>query len=144
MQVVKVKVDSTKEMIALGKKLGESITTPVVVDIKGEMGSGKTHLVKGLALGLGVSAEITSPTFSIIDYYADGRLPFYHIDAYRLDSIAEGYEIGFEELFSEEAVVAIEWSDLFRELFENQVIEVEIIYISDQSREVIIKGIEVF
>lgn len=131
-------VDSVEEMVALGKKIGNSIKSPVVIDLIGEMGSGKTHFVKGLALGIGVKGNIKSPTFSIIDYYADGRLPFYHIDAYRLELVAEGYDIGLEDIFNEPAVVAIEWSNLFRDLFYNEVIKVKINYIDENKREVLI------
>ena len=89
-------------MIALGEKIGEMIDFPVVFDVKGEMGSGKTHFIKGLSQGLGISEDIKSPTFSIVNYYTDGRMPFYHIDAYRLENVEEGYDIGFEEIFNEE------------------------------------------
>ena len=139
----KIIVNKVEEMIDLGEKIGKLIDFPVVFDLKGEMGSGKTHFIKGLSKGLGVKGEIKSPTFSIIDFYEDGRLPFYHIDAYRLESVEEGYDIGFEEIFSEAVVVAIEWSDLFKDLFLNKVIEVEIKYIDENTREVVISGIEV-
>ena len=136
-------INCVEEMIALGEKVGEAIDFPVVVDLKGEMGSGKTHFIKGLGKGLGISSEIKSPTFSIIDLYREGRLPFYHIDVYRLDSFEEGYDIGLEEIFAEKAVVAIEWSDLFTSLFNNKIIKVEIEYVDDSVRNVVIEGIEV-
>lgn len=133
-------VNSVDEMIALGESVGRDIESPLVIDLIGEMGSGKTHFVKGLAVGLGVGESIKSPTFSIIDYYPDGRLPFYHIDAYRLEEVEEGYDIGLEDIFNEEAVVAIEWSQLFRDLFYGDIMRVEIKYLDDYTREVLISN----
>lgn len=139
----KFTINSAKEMIALGEKVGLSIDFPIVIDLNGEMGSGKTYFIKGLGMGLGIKSVIKSPTFSIIDYYSEGRWPFYHIDAYRLSSFEEGYNIGLEEIFSQGAIVAIEWSDLFKNLFNNRVIRVEIEYVNDSTRNVVIKGIGV-
>jgi tRNA threonylcarbamoyladenosine biosynthesis protein TsaE len=102
-------VDETRQ---LGRKIGALIHFPMIIALSGDLGSGKTALVQGLAQGLEVPADyyITSPTFTLINEYP-GRLPLFHVDLYRLDSINDFEDIGLDELLSDQAVIVIEWSD---------------------------------
>lgn len=133
---------STEETIRLGELLGRRLKAPVVINLHGEMGVGKTHLTKGIARGLGVEGEITSPTFTLANYYDEGRLPFYHIDAYRLESLEEAVEAGLEEIFLEPAVVVVEWAELLEPLFDNEVLDIWIERTGDHERELVIEGVE--
>jgi tRNA threonylcarbamoyladenosine biosynthesis protein TsaE len=103
---------SPRETIDLGARIGRQLKGGEVVAIVGPLGSGKTHLIKGIATGAGAedSRAVNSPTFVIINQYA-GRLDIYHIDAYRIDSAAEFEMLGFDDLCYPESVVLIEWAD---------------------------------
>ena len=102
----------SEETQNLGKTIGTRIRHPLIIALIGDLGSGKTVFVKGLAKGLEVPAKyyITSPTFTLINEYP-GRYPLFHADLYRLDSIRELEEIGLDELLYEQGVIAIEWAD---------------------------------
>jgi len=110
--------DSTDQTIELGKKIGALLKGGEIFCLTGPLGSGKTHLVKGIAAGAGASdpRQVNSPTFVIINEYhgPDSRLDIYHIDAYRLDSIAEFEMLGFDDLCYPNSVVLIEWADKVR------------------------------
>jgi len=96
----------------LGRQIGTQLRGGEIFAICGPLGSGKTHLIKGIAAGAGAQdrTTVTSPTFVIVNQYA-GRLDIYHIDAYRLDSVAEFEMLGFDDLCYPESVVLIEWAD---------------------------------
>ena len=104
--------NSPEETIDLGRRLGSQLKGGEVIGICGLLGSGKTHLIKGIAAGAGAedSKQVNSPTFVIVNEYA-GRLDIYHIDAYRLNSIAEFEMLGFDEYCRPQSVVLIEWAD---------------------------------
>ena len=87
-----------------------------IVALNGELGSGKTQFVKGLASGLGFGGEVTSPTFTLIHEYVGGRLPIYHFDFYRLDNEDEALQLGLEEYLQGDGVCVIEWAGKFRHL----------------------------
>ena len=103
---------SPDETRNLGKTIGTWIKHPLVIAMTGDLGSGKTAFVQGLARGLGVPTEyyITSPTFTLINEYP-GRLHLLHIDLYRLDGIGDLEDIGLDELLYDQAVIAIEWAE---------------------------------
>ena len=103
---------SPQETVELGATIGRQLKGGEVLAIVGPLGSGKTHLIKGIAAGAGAtdSRAVNSPTFVIINQYA-GRFDIYHIDAYRIDSIAEFEMLGFDDLCHPESVVLIEWAD---------------------------------
>jgi tRNA threonylcarbamoyladenosine biosynthesis protein TsaE len=96
----------------LGETIGKWIEHPLVIGLSGDLGSGKTVFVQGLAEGLEVPGQyyITSPTFTLINEYP-GRLPLFHIDLYRLDGIGDLEDIGLDELMHDQAVIAIEWAE---------------------------------
>jgi len=103
---------SPEETIELGRRIGSRLRGGEVLAICGPLGSGKTHLIKGIAAGAGAEdlRSVTSPTFVIVNEYK-GRLDIYHIDAYRLKSIAEFEMLGFDDLCYPQSVVLIEWAD---------------------------------
>ena len=104
--------NSSQETIEIGRKIGLQLRGGEVVAICGALGSGKTHLVKGIAAGAGAtdSGSVNSPTFVIVNEYK-GRVDIYHIDVYRLNSVAEFEQIGFDDFCCPESVVLIEWAD---------------------------------
>lgn len=104
--------NSPEETIGLGRKIGSQLKGGEVIAISGPLGSGKTHLIKGIATGAGAqdSRSINSPTFVIVNEYV-GRLDIFHIDAYRLNSTAEFEMLGFDDFCYPQSVVLIEWAD---------------------------------
>jgi len=104
--------NSPEETIELGRRIGRGLKGGEVFGLCGGLGSGKTHLIKGIAAGAGAvdSGQVNSPTFVIVNEYA-GRLEIYHIDAYRLNSIAEFEMVGFDDYCHPGSVVLIEWAD---------------------------------
>ncbi|HAM70124.1 MAG TPA: tRNA (adenosine(37)-N6)-threonylcarbamoyltransferase complex ATPase subunit type 1 TsaE [Verrucomicrobiales bacterium] len=103
---------SPAETLALGEAWGRSVASGRVIALQGDLGAGKTELVKGIARGLGIATRVQSPTFALLNVYPGGRLPLHHIDLYRLDSRAEIVGAGLEEfLFSPEGVTVVEWPE---------------------------------
>ena len=104
------------ETRAFGLELGASLRKGDIVALIGDLGTGKTALTKYIAEGLGIRESITSPTFTIVQEYRQGRLPLYHFDVYRIGDPEEMYELGYEEYFYGDGVCVIEWADLIEEL----------------------------
>ena len=104
------------ETIEFGRQLAASLQPGDVVAMTGDLGAGKTCLVKGIAAGLRVTQAVTSPTFTLIHEYRDGRLPVYHVDLYRLDSVRQAQAIGLEEYLAGDGVTIIEWAEKIAEL----------------------------
>ena len=109
---MEIVTNSAAETIDLGRRIGEQLKGGEVIALVGPLGSGKTHLIKGIAAGAGAEDETTvnSPTFVIVNEYA-GRLEIYHIDAYRLDSVEQFNALGFDDYCHRGSVVLIEWAD---------------------------------
>jgi tRNA threonylcarbamoyladenosine biosynthesis protein TsaE len=109
---INIKTHSTDETRKLGQRIGTLTNHPLIIALSGDLGSGKTAFVQGLAKGLDVpdGYYITSPTFTLINEYP-GRLPLMHVDLYRLDSTADLEDIGLDERLYDQAVIAIEWAD---------------------------------
>ena len=102
--------NSPDETIALGESWGRAAPLGLVIGLSGELGAGKTQLVKGLARGLGITRRVTSPSFALVNEYRDGRLPLFHLDLYRLDTPAQIIGAGLEQyLFAPDGVVVVEW-----------------------------------
>ena len=105
-----------KETYELGCRLGQEARAGQVYTLVGDLGVGKTVFTKGLAAGLGIEEPVSSPTFTIVQVYEEGRLPFYHFDVYRIGDIEEMDEVGFEEYVMGEGVSLIEWANLIEEI----------------------------
>lgn len=104
------------ETFVLGKKIGEQAKAGEVYTLNGDLGVGKTVFTQGLASGLGIIEPICSPTFTIVQVYEEGRLPFYHFDVYRIGDVEEMEEIGYEDYFYGDGVCIIEWANLITEI----------------------------
>ena len=108
---------SEQETFELGKEIGEHAKGGEVFTLEGDLGVGKTVFTKGFAYGLGVRDDVVSPTFTIVQEYEDGRLPFYHFDVYRIGAVEEMDEIGYEDYIQGEGVCLIEWANLIEEIY---------------------------
>ncbi len=126
-----------EETRALGEKIGRKLREGDVVALIGELGAGKTCLTQGLGWGLGVDPKLylTSPSFTLIKEYR-GRLRVYHIDLYRLNSIEEVYELGFEEYFYGRGVTIVEWADRIETLLPPEHVRIEIGIVSENERQI--------
>lgn len=107
---------SPEETFALGKHMGERAKAGEVLTLIGDLGVGKTVFTQGLAAGLGITEPVSSPTFTIVQIYEEGRIPFYHFDVYRIGDLSEMDEIGYEDCFYGEGVCLIEWANLIEEI----------------------------
>ena len=112
--------DSAAETEALGRQFAEQVKRGSVLALVGELGSGKTQFTKGLVTGLGSQAVVTSPTFTIIHEYNDGKLPIYHFDLFRLDDRQRLIRLGLDDYFFGDGVCVVEWADRFPELMPEQ------------------------
>lgn len=108
--------ESLDETFALGRSLGEAAKAGEVYTLIGDLGVGKTVFTQGFAAGLGLKEPVSSPTFTIVQIYEKGRLPFYHFDVYRIGDVEEMEEIGYEDCFYGQGVSMIEWADLIQEI----------------------------
>lgn len=113
------------DTVFLGRKLGKLLNSGDIICLNGDLGTGKTHFVKGVASGLGIEDTITSPTFAIVNEYK-GRLKLYHFDVYRVNDPDEIEAIGFDEYIFSDAVSIIEWSDYIEQLIPKEHIKVTI------------------
>lgn len=127
------KVKSVDETYALAKKVADTLDGGEVLLLDGDLGAGKTTFTKGLAKALGVKEEVTSPTFTILNVYEDGRLKLNHLDMYRVESSDELAELGIEECFDEDAVTVIEWNKF--EHFDGKVIKISVKTLGETKRE---------
>lgn len=107
---------SPEETFALGEKMGREAKPGEVYTLIGDLGVGKTVLTQGIAKGLDITEPICSPTFTIVQVYEEGRMPFYHFDVYRIGDIEEMDEIGYEDYFYGDGLCMIEWANLIQEI----------------------------
>ena len=107
---------SPQETFLVGKELAMAAEPGQVFTLIGDLGVGKTVLTQGMAEGLGIEEPVNSPTFTIVQVYEEGRMPFYHFDVYRIGDIEEMDEIGYEDYFYGEGVCMIEWANLIEEI----------------------------
>ena len=135
--------NSPGETEALGARLAGALGPGAVVAFTGDLGAGKTAFVRGMARGLGIPHRVTSPTFTIVNEYEDGRLPLFHFDMYRLGSADELFDIGWEDYLARGGVCAVEWSENIAEALESDAIRVEIRRgDTDEQRRIEITGVE--
>lgn len=114
----------TEDTFLLGQKLGERTKPGDIYCLNGDLGTGKTVFTKGFAHGMGISEPVSSPTFTIVQIYEDGRIPLYHYDVYRIEDISEMDEIGYEDYFYGKGVCLIEWADIIKELLPDNRVEI--------------------
>ena len=115
--------EETKE---LGEKIGRQARPGQIYTLTGDLGVGKTVFTQGLARGLGIKEPVSSPTFTIVQIYEEGRLPLYHFDVYRIGDVEEMEEIGYDDYFFGNGVCLIEWAELIQELIPEQAIRIRI------------------
>jgi len=142
-ETVKIELisNSAAQTIEIARLIGEKAKDGDLFALSGELGSGKTCFTKGLAQGLGVSAEyqITSPTFTLINEYP-ARCKLYHFDVYRLNNYSELEDLGYEEYLSGDGVIVIEWAEKIAKLIPGDSIFINFEYVDENSRKMIIRG----
>lgn len=118
---------SAEDTYAFGRSMGLSAKPGDVICLIGDLGVGKTVFTQGFAAGLGITDPVSSPTFTIVQTYDEGRIPFYHFDVYRIGDVSEMDEIGFDEYIFGEGVCLIEWANLIEEILPEsyQVVTIE-------------------
>ena len=119
-----IETRSPEETFRLGEQLGEKSRPGQVYTLTGDLGVGKTVFTQGLAKGLGIDEPVNSPTFTIVQVYEGGRLPFYHFDVYRIGDVEEMDEVGFEDYIMGDGVSLIEWAHLIREILPHKRTEI--------------------
>ncbi len=117
---------SPEETYELGRKIGLQARPGQVYTLTGDLGVGKTVFTQGVAAGLGITEPVSSPTFTIVQIYEEGRLPFYHFDVYRIGDIEEMEEIGYDDYFFGKGICLIEWSERIREILPEHPIQITI------------------
>lgn len=117
---------SPEETYMLGKKIGEAACPNTVYALNGDLGVGKTVFTQGLAAGLGIDEPVTSPTFTILQNYDGGRLPFFHFDVYRIGDIEEMDEIGYDDCFYGGGVSLVEWAEIVEEILPENTVYITI------------------
>ena len=133
---------SSEETIALGKKIGAKLNSGDILTFYGDLGSGKTTMIKGVSLGLGVTEEdiVKSPSFIMVNEYK-GRFPIYHIDLYRTRNIEEILSIGFDDYLYGNGVCLIEWAEKAEKELPENIIKVELEVLNQDERKIIITGL---
>ena len=121
-----VETRSPEETFALGEKIGRTALPGQIYTLTGDLGVGKTVLTQGVAAGLGIREAVSSPTFTIVQVYEEGRLPFYHFDVYRIGDIEEMEEIGYDDYFFGNGVCLIEWAELIADILPEEHISIKI------------------
>ena len=121
-----IETRSPEETFETGFRMGERARAGQVYTLAGDLGVGKTVFTQGIAEGLGIREPICSPTFTIVQVYEEGRMPFYHFDVYRIGDIEEMEEIGYDDYFYGNGICLIEWANLIEEILPEQIIEITI------------------
>ena len=121
-----IETHDPEETFEVGRKIGMNAKPGQIYTLKGDLGVGKTVFTQGVAAGLGITEPVNSPTFTIIQEYEDGRLPFYHFDVYRIGDLEEMEEIGYDDYFFGQGICLIEWAELIEEILPEKRIEVTI------------------
>ena len=127
---------SPEETFAAGRCFADRLRRGDILALCGDLGAGKTHFVKGLAVGLRASAEVTSPTFTLIHEYSGGTFPLYHVDFYRLEEIEDALKIGIDEYLEGDGVTVVEWADKFNELIPNGAYWIRFNHLENNDRQI--------
>ena len=123
---LEIETECFEDTYALGGLLAKTAVPGTVYTLIGDLGVGKTVLTQGFARGLGITGPVSSPTFTILQVYEEGRLPFYHFDVYRIADVEEMDEIGYEDCFYGEGVSLVEWANLIEEILPEEYTEITI------------------
>ncbi|MEK3988308.1 MULTISPECIES: tRNA (adenosine(37)-N6)-threonylcarbamoyltransferase complex ATPase subunit type 1 TsaE [Robertmurraya] len=126
-----VRTNSTEETLQFSKELAQKLQPGDVITLEGDLGAGKTTFTKGLAVGLDINKNVSSPTFTIIKEY-NGRLPLYHMDVYRLEDSDE--DLGFDEYFEGQGVTVVEWAHLIEDQLPEELLQIKISHGEENSR----------
>ena len=126
---------SAAETLQYGQQFAAGLKAGDIIALSGELGAGKTCFVKGLAAGLDIRQDVTSPTYTLIHEYHGGRLPLYHIDLYRLDSAQQALNIGIEDYLPSDGITVIEWAEKIAGLLPPQTIRLRFTWLSDTDRQ---------
>ena len=138
---MQITTHSADETQARGKKLAESLRPGDVIAYFGDLGAGKTAFTRGIAEGLGVLEQVTSPTYTIVNEYLSGRLPLFHFDMYRLGSSDELFDIGWEDYLARGGVCAVEWSENVEDALQDAIrITIEKDSLAPDTRHITIEG----
>ena len=119
-----IETHDPEETFEVGRTIGMNAKPGQIYTLTGDLGVGKTVFTQGVAAGLGITEPVNSPTFTIIQEYEDGRLPFYHFDVYRIGDLEEMEEIGYDDYFFGQGICLIEWAELIEEILPEKRIEV--------------------
>ncbi|MDB8850181.1 tRNA (adenosine(37)-N6)-threonylcarbamoyltransferase complex ATPase subunit type 1 TsaE [Peptostreptococcus anaerobius] len=112
----------------MGQKIGRALFSGAIICLNGDLGAGKTAMTKSIAKALGIDEDITSPTFTIVNEYRDGRLKLNHFDVYRIGSSDEMYDIGFDEYINSDGVSIIEWSTIIEDILPEERLDIDLNY----------------
>ena len=127
---------SAKETRALAARLATSLRPGDVLLLFGDMGAGKSELTRGIASGLGIDGPVSSPSFTILQVYEDGRVPLYHFDWYRMESVEELYELGMEEYLGGDGIAVVEWPTRCPEAVPESYLEITFTPLGEDTREI--------
>jgi tRNA threonylcarbamoyladenosine biosynthesis protein TsaE len=130
---------SSEETIARGREIGARLKAPVLILLSGDLGAGKTTLTKGIAAGLGAAREedITSPTFTLVHKY-QGSARVYHVDLYRIEDLHDFETLGLEDIFSEQAVVIVEWPDRLKLRTDWPTVRIRLEHVAEDVRRILV------
>lgn len=133
---------SVEETLEFGTRIGTCCPSGTVISLRGPLGAGKTVIAKGIALALGISEPIVSPTFTLVQEY-EGNLPLHHMDLYRINTVEDFENIGGEELLYTDGITLIEWSEKIQALLPRDTVYLTIAIMADLSRVITLEGLQV-
>ncbi len=133
---------SEKDTYKIAKKFERTLSGGEVVILNGDLGAGKTTFTKGLAKALGITENVTSPTFTLMNIYTSGRLKLYHFDMYRIEDESEAQELGLDEFFYGNGVCMIEWAENIKNMLPKNLITINITKLGENKREIEILGVK--
>ena len=134
------RTESSEETVALGQKLGQALQGGDLIVLAGDLGCGKTWFSKGIALGLGITEVVTSPSFALMNTYEGVKYTLFHLDVYRLEAPEDFLDAGLDECFEGGGVVVMEWGDKWPEILPGCRLKVALKIVGEQSREVVMTG----
>jgi len=137
-----VHTQSAEETIAFGRKLAEELNPPLLILLRGDLGAGKTTLVKGIAEGFGVASadDVTSPTFTLVHEYRGARAAIYHIDLYRVETERELETLGLDDLIGPTSILLIEWGEKFPRFVRERNVEIILERTGENERRIQVTG----